>query len=113
MVKKICTLSILATALFVLPSTAFAESVTRQEINQSGTAEGYGSQVNQSARQRSSQRRETRGSYNNGCRPGSGSQYSDQYIGQNGYAADGSRVNQRANQESTQRQLEVSRRNCK
>ncbi|MBW4499878.1 MAG: hypothetical protein KME57_09990 [Scytonema hyalinum WJT4-NPBG1] len=113
MVKKIYTLSILATALIVFPTTAFAESVTRQEINQNGTAEGYGSQVNQSARQRSSQRRERQGSYYNGCKSGYGSQLSDQYIGQNGYAADGSRVDQRANQQSSQRQLQASRRNCK
>jgi hypothetical protein len=113
MVKKISALTILATALIVLPSTAFAESVTRQEINQSGTAEGYGSQVNQSARQRSTQRKETRDSYGNRCRHGSGSQYSNQYIGQAGYAENGSRVNQSANQRSSQSQLEASRRHCR
>ncbi|MEC4816686.1 MAG: hypothetical protein SAK29_25975 [Scytonema sp. PMC 1069.18] len=113
MVKKISALTILATALIVLPSTAFAESVTRQEINQSGTAEGYGSQVNQSARQRSTQRRETRGSHSNRCKYGSGSQYSNQYVSQAGYAVNGSRVNQNANQRSSQSQLEASRQNCR
>ncbi|MBW4635686.1 MAG: hypothetical protein KME30_28555 [Iphinoe sp. HA4291-MV1] len=109
MVKKIYTLSILAIALIVLPSTAFAESVTRQEIDQSGTAEN-GGRVQQSARQGSTQKRERQGSFH--CRSDNGSQLSDQYIRQNGYAADRrSRVDQQAEQQSTQRQLEVSRRN--
>ncbi|WP_017317408.1 hypothetical protein [Mastigocladopsis repens] len=112
MVRKFHTLGVLAAALIVLPTTAFAQSTTRQEINQSGTAEGYRSQVNQSAKQRSSQRRDRVGSpYYNGCRSEYGSQRADQRINQNGYAADGSLVDQNAEQQNSQRQ--ETRRNCR
>ncbi|NWF58953.1 MAG: hypothetical protein HXY43_06500 [Fischerella sp.] len=106
MVKKTYVFALLATALIVAPTAAFADDQgTRQEINQDAAAVGRGSQVNQRANQRSIQTQTGQNSLYGNCRPGSQSQRSDQLINQSGVAVDGGRVDQNANQESLQRQI--------
>ncbi|MBR8838633.1 MAG: hypothetical protein DSM106950_32690 [Stigonema ocellatum SAG 48.90 = DSM 106950] len=98
--KRTYTFGLLAAALIVMPTAAFAESSSQQELNQSATAIGYGSQVNQRANQRSIQYQNRAGYIYHG----SGSQRSNQLINQNGVAIDGSRVDQNANQVNMQHQ---------
>lgn len=100
MVKKTSTFGLLAAALIVMPTAAFADSSSQQELNQSATAVGYGSQVNQRANQTSTQYQNRPGYIYHGY----GSQRSNQLINQNGVAIDGSRVDQNANQVNMQRQ---------
>jgi hypothetical protein len=99
MMKKTYTFGILAAALLITPTAAFADQGSQQELNQNASASG-GSQVNQRASQTSIQYQNRLG----GSRYGSQSQGSRQLINQNGVATDGSVVNQNANQLNIQRQ---------
>ena len=100
--KRNLAFGLIAAAMIVAPSTAFAgDSASRQEINQSATAIGNGSSVNQQAKQTSIQ--EQRGS-----RPGD-RQRSNQLINQDGVAIDGGRVEQRATDFNRQEQIRKSR----
>ena len=101
MLKKVCTLGLLATTLVLAPTVAFAGQDTVQEINQSGTAAGRGSRVRQSATQRSRQEQERRGRR---CASDSQRQRSRQRIDQDAIAEDGGLVDQNAEQNSDQRQ---------
>ncbi|NJM70694.1 MAG: hypothetical protein HC862_10935 [Scytonema sp. RU_4_4] len=97
MVKKTFTLGLLAAAVMVMPTVAFAgETVTKQEINQNASVGGENSRVNQKADQRSIQQR---AGY-----PNSGRQNTNQRIDQNGAAIDNSTVDQYASQKSEQLQ---------
>jgi hypothetical protein len=97
--KKYLAFGLIAAAMIVAPAAAFAgDSVSRQEINQSATAIGNGSSVNQQAKQTSIQ--EQRGS-----RPGD-RQRSNQLINQDGVAIDGGRVEQRATDFNRQQQFQ-------
>ncbi|WP_414581274.1 hypothetical protein [Scytonema sp. PCC 10023] len=97
MVKKTYSLALLAAAVMIMPTAAFAgEAVTRQEINQNAAVGGENSRVNQKADQRSIQQR---AGY-----PNSGRQNANQRIDQNGAAFDNSVVDQYASQRSEQRQ---------
>ena len=101
--KKYLAFGLIAAAMIVAPATAFAgDSVSRQEINQSATAIGNGSSVNQQAKQTSIQ--EQRGS-----RP-SDRQRSNQLINQDGVAIDGGRVEQRATDFNRQQQFQKNSR---
>lgn len=99
--KKYLAFGLIAAAMIVAPATAFAgdSSTTRQEINQSATAIGNGSSVNQQAKQTSIQ--EQRGS-----RTGDRTQRSNQLINQDGVAIDGGRVEQRATDFNRQQQFQ-------
>lgn len=114
MLKKTWTLSLLAATLILAPTVATANQVTDQEINQTGTALGSGSRVDQEANQKSSQRQRRRGGYSGGnCSYGSQRQRSRQRIDQDAYAEDGGLVRQRADQGSRQRQtIRGSRYDC-
>ena len=109
MVKKTSTFGLLAAALIMVPTTAFAESSTQQELNQSATAAGYGSRVNQRANETSIQR-QTRVGNHYGCGWDPQSQGSSQLANQNGTAFDGGHVDQRADLISRQTQIAVGRR---
>ncbi len=103
MVKKTYTLALLAAAVMIMPTAAFAgEAVTRQEINQNAAVSGENSRVNQQAHQKSVQQR---AGYRN-----SGSQNANQRIDQNGAAIDNSVVDQYASQNSEQRQQNIQNR---
>ncbi len=106
MVKKTYAFGILATALIIAPTAAFAgDQSSQQDLNQNATAVGYGSQVHQQANQTSIQ-------YQNRHHSGYGSnqsQRSGQVINQNGVATDGSLVDQNANQVNIQRQIRTYR----
>lgn len=106
MVKKTYTFGLLAAALIMVPSAAFAQSGTQQELNQSATAVGYGSRVNQRANETSIQR-QTRVGNHYGCGWDPQSQGSSQLANQNGTAFDGGHVDQRANLISRQTQIAV------
>ncbi|ARV59345.1 hypothetical protein BZZ01_12535 [Nostocales cyanobacterium HT-58-2] len=96
MVNKTYTLGLLAAAVMVMPTAAFAgEAVIQQEINQNATV-GDNSRVNQKADQRATQER-ARVGY-----PNSGRQNARQQIDQNGAAFDNSVVDQLATQKSEQ-----------
>lgn len=101
MLKKFCTLGLLATTLILAPTVAFAEQDTIQEVNQSGTAAGRGSRVRQNARQTSRQEQERRGRK---CSSDYQRQRSRQRIDQDAFAADGGIVDQNAEQNNDQRQ---------
>lgn len=95
MVKKTFTLGLLAAAVMVTPTVAFAgQPVTKQEINQNAAVGGENSRVNQAADQYSTQKKI--GS------PNSGRQNANQRIDQNGAAYDNSTVDQYASQRSEQ-----------
>ena len=106
MVKKTYTFGLLAAALIMVPTAAFAQSGTQQELNQSATAVGYGSRVNQRANETSIQR-QTRVGNHYGCGWDTQSQGSSQLANQNGTAFDGGHVDQRANLISRQTQIAV------
>lgn len=99
--KKNLVFGLIAAAMIVAPTAAFAgdSSVTRQEINQTATAIGNGSSVNQQAKQTSIQ--EQRGS-----RTGNRIQRANQLINQDGVAIDGGRVEQRATDFNRQQQIQ-------
>ncbi len=108
MVKKTSTFGLLAAVLIIAPTAAFAESSTQQELNQSATAAGYGSQVHQRANETSIQRQHRVGnSY--GCGWDPQSQGSSQLANQNGTAFNGGHVDQRADLISKQTQIAVGR----
>ncbi|NMG07139.1 filamentous hemagglutinin [Brasilonema sp. UFV-L1] len=97
MVKKTFTLGLIAAAVMVMPTVAFAgEGVTKQEINQNASVGGENSRVNQKADQYSTQKK---AGY-----PNSGRQNTNQRIDQNGAAIDNSVVDQYASQRSEQLQ---------
>jgi hypothetical protein len=103
MVKKTYSLALLAAAVMIMPTAAFAgEAVTRQEINQNAAVSGENSRVNQQAHQKSVQQR---AGY-----PNSGRQNANQRIDQNGAAIDNSVVDQYASQNSEQRQQNIQNR---
>ncbi len=104
MLNKAYALSLLAATLIFAPTVATANQVSDQEINQTGTAYGSGSRVEQDASQRSSQSQRRRGYQGDKYSPDSQRQRSRQLINQDGYAEDGGRVRQRASQRSRQRQ---------
>ncbi len=115
MFKKTYAFSLLAAAMFIAPSAAFAgDSGTRQELNQSAAAINN-SRVDQQASQTSYQYR-TNGAgsrYGNKyCRGNQQSQRSNQRIDQNGVAIDDSVVSQRADQRNLQRQVGAVQRYC-
>jgi hypothetical protein len=103
--KRNLAFGLIAAAMIVAPATALADSVSRQEINQSATAIGNGSKVDQQAKQTSIQEQR-------GARPGD-RQRSNQLINQDGVAIDGGRVEQRASdfnrQEQVQRRFRLRR----
>ena len=101
MLKKVCTLGLLATTLILAPTVAFADQDTVQEINQSGTAAGRGSRVRQTAKQRSRQEQERKGRK---CASDFQRQRSRQRIDQDAVAVDGGIVDQNAEQDNDQRQ---------
>lgn len=101
MLNKTCIFSLLAFGLILAPNVASADQETIQEINQSGTAIGRDSRVNQRANQRSTQRQSRKGRR---CSYDSQRQRSRQRIDQNAVAEDGSRVDQNADQRNDQRQ---------
>lgn len=110
MLKKSYIFSLLAVSLILAPNIAFAEQETEQIINQTGTAVGRDSEVNQRAVQRSTQRQYRKGAR---CSSDSQRQHSRQRINQNGYAEYGSRVDQNAEQRNNQRQtIRKSRFGC-
>jgi Ni/Co efflux regulator RcnB len=97
--KKNLVFGLIAAAMIVAPAAAKAgDSASRQEINQTATAIGNGSSVNQQAKQTSIQ--EQRNS-RSGDR-----QRSNQVINQDGVAIDGGRVEQRANDFNHQQQIQ-------
>lgn len=116
MLKKTYTFSLLAAAMIIAPSTAFAgDSGTRQELNQSATSINN-SRVDQGASQTSYQYRSNgAGSrYGNKYCPGNQqSQRSNQRIDQNGVAINDSVVSQRADQTNLQRQVGAAQRYCR
>ncbi len=112
MIGKISTFGLLAAALIVAPSTAFAGQGTTQEINQEATAIGSGSRAVQNSRQISIQRQQRIGPRNGRCNKDSQSQRSNQRIDQNAVAIDGSVVEQNAEQINIQRQLILGSRRC-
>ncbi|MGH7998836.1 MAG: hypothetical protein ACREPR_05250 [Brasilonema sp.] len=95
MVKKTFTLGLIAAAVMVMPTVAFAGE-TKQEINQNASVGGENSRVNQKADQYSTQKK---AGY-----PNSGRQNTNQRIDQNGAAIDNSVVDQYASQKSEQLQ---------
>ncbi len=109
MVKKTSTFGLLAAVLIIAPTAAFAESSSQQELNQSATAVGYGSQVHQRATETSIQRQHRVGN-SSGCGWDPQSQGSSQLANQNGTAFNGGHVDQRADQISRQTQIAVGRR---
>ncbi|MCV3213734.1 hypothetical protein OGM63_09455 [Plectonema radiosum NIES-515] len=117
MLKKTYAFTLLAAAMIIAPSAAFAgDSGTRQELNQSATSINN-SRVNQGASQTSYQYRSNRagsryGGYNN-CPGNQQSQGSNQRINQNGVAIDDSVVSQRADQTNLQRQVGAAQRYCR
>jgi hypothetical protein len=100
MLKKNFTFGLIAAAMILTPGSAFAgdQSSSLQEINQSATAIGNRSRVNQEAKQTSIQTQRGAG---NGKR----TQRSKQVINQNGVAIDGGKVNQRAIDFNRQEQI--------
>jgi hypothetical protein len=109
MVNKTYSFGLLAAALILVPSAAFAgDQGSQQELNQSATAVGSGSRVNQHADQTSIQYQNQAG---RGCNAAQ-SQGSAQLINQNGLAVNGSLVDQRANQLNRQTQIAAGRRHC-
>ncbi|MBW4479294.1 MAG: hypothetical protein KME54_21185 [Tolypothrix brevis GSE-NOS-MK-07-07A] len=116
MLKKTYAFSLLAAAMIIAPSAAFAgDSGTRQELNQSATSINN-SRVNQGASQTSYQYRSNRagsryGGYN--CRPNQQSQRSNQRLDQNGVAINDSVVSQRADQTNLQRQVGAAQQYCR
>jgi len=116
MLKKTYAFSLLAAAMIIAPSAAFAgDSGTRQELNQSATSINN-SRVNQGASQTSYQYR-TNGAgsrYGNKyCQRNQPSQRSTQRLDQNGVAINDSVVSQRADQTSLQRQVGAAQGNCR
>jgi hypothetical protein len=104
MFKKTYTFGLLAAALIIVPTAAFAgDQGSQQELDQSATAVGSGSRVNQHADQTSIQYQNRPGRYS-GCNANQ-SQASSQLIHQNGLAVNGSLVDQRANQLNRQSQI--------
>jgi hypothetical protein len=104
MIKKTYTFGIVAAALLIAPTAAFADQSSQQELNQNATAVGQ-STVNQRANQTSVQYQNRFGHHYGGSQ----SQDSRQLINQNGYASDGSLVNQNANQVNLQHQYRFRR----
>ena len=113
MLKKTYAFSLLAAAMIIAPSAAFAgDSGTRQELNQSAAAINN-SRVDQQANQTSYQYTNRAGSRrSNYCRGNQQSQGSYQRINQNGVAIDDSVVSQRADQRNLQRQVGAVQRYC-
>jgi septal ring factor EnvC (AmiA/AmiB activator) len=115
MLKKTYAFSLLAAAMIIAPSAAFAgDSGTRQELNQSATSINN-SRVDQGASQTSIQYRTKPGSRygNKYCGGNQQSQRSDQRIDQNGVAINDSVVSQRADQTNLQRQVGAVQRYCR
>jgi septal ring factor EnvC (AmiA/AmiB activator) len=115
MLKKTSVFSLLAAAMIIAPSAAFAgDSGTRQELNQSATSINN-SRVDQAATQTSIQYRNNRAGsrYGSNCPANQQSQRSNQRIDQNGVAINDSVVSQRANQANLQRQVGAGQRYCR
>ena len=115
MIKKISTLGLLATALIIAPSAAFAGQGANQVTNQEATAIGSGSRVIQNSRQVSIQNQQRLGPRNRQCGAGarhSQSQRSNQRVTQNAVAVNGGVVEQNAEHVNMQRQLILGSRYC-
>lgn len=113
MIKKISTLGLLASALIIAPSAAFAGQGANQVTNQEATAIGTGSRVIQNSRQVSIQNQQRLGPRNRRCgAKHSQSQRSNQRIDQNAVAINGGVVEQDAEQVNIQRQLILGSRHC-
>ncbi|MDF5727109.1 MAG: hypothetical protein PUP92_03510 [Rhizonema sp. PD38] len=101
--KKIYSFGLLAAAMMIAPTAAFANQTSQQELNQNASAVGY-SQVNQQANQVNLQQQYRQG-HHYSCGWSPQSQHSTQVVNQNGAAIDGSRVDQHADQSNRQIQF--------
>ena len=101
--KNISSFGLLAAAMMIAPTAAFAGQTSHQELNQNASAVGY-SQVNQHANQVNLQQQSRLG-HGHRCQSRPQSQHSTQILNQNGAAIDGSLVSQQANQFNRQSQL--------